>query len=132
MLKLVAVKIVQTMTQLMKRQSSLWVMMFIYLGKIFSNKVQAKRLECRQIDSDRVGETTSVCRRNDLDVGESTCRRNDLQAKRLTSVAICSHQSTGVHLICTKKKRMQNFFVKCFLGTQEKSSKHFSKQAKVS
>ena len=39
MSKLVAVKIVQTMTQLMKTQSSLWVMMFIYLGKIFSNKV---------------------------------------------------------------------------------------------
>ena len=33
--------------------------------------------KCRRIDSDRVGETTWSCRRNDLDVGESTCRRND-------------------------------------------------------
>ena len=32
----------------------------------------------RRIDSDRVGEKTWSCRRNDLDVGESTCRRNDL------------------------------------------------------
>ena len=34
--------------------------------------VLGKRLECRRIDSDCVGETTSVWRRNDLDVGETT------------------------------------------------------------
>ena len=33
--------------------------------------------KCRRIDWDHVGETTWSCRRNDLDVGESTCRRDD-------------------------------------------------------
>ena len=62
------------------------VLSYSYLVRVFMRTLLMYFVlfRCMRIDQDRVGETTSMyanrprsCRRNDLDVCESTCMRND-------------------------------------------------------